>query len=477
MTPTFPLSFAQEALWLAARPGEVPPYDQDLEADPPPGAGSRWVLGRCFDIAGHLDLAALRHAVTAVVRRHEALRSVFLHTPDGPVQRIEPPGPVPLRIVDHSDRPDPRAEALAAAQQAVRQPFDLATGPPIRFLVLRLAPCHHLLVVAVHQLVADGRSIEILLRDLGVGYVKALVNGPTTLPEPSIGYVDWAVWQRHRLSGIRRRDLRAWWRAALDDVPRILDLPAQACTEIRPQTRRHRRSVPLPAPTRYAVDALARQQRGTASTVLLAAYGVLLGRYGGADRLLVGIPVANREHPQTAEVVGLFVNTLPVPVDLTGAPTFAELVARTRRATLGVLEHQDLPFEQLVADLAAPRDGARPPLAQVCFTHRGADPSATLTLPSCTVDEVPLDADTGRFELTLLVDESGRDAEVRAEYDADRYAGPFVEGLLAAYVVLLDAAGTAPGTPVSELPLPDRHSHARSVGLDSEPRRPGTDRG
>ncbi|MDG4787895.1 condensation domain-containing protein [Micromonospora sp. WMMD1102] len=455
MTPTFPLSFAQLGL---LRVDGLRTGSDGL----PTGRGH--VLGRCYDVDGDLRLAALRHALAAVVRRHGALRTVFRPAPDGPVQRVEPAGPVPLRIVDHSDRPAPLAGALAEAQRAVLAPFDLVGGTPVRFLVLRLAPRRHLFAVAVHPLVGDGRSIEIILRDLGLGYLRALADGPTRLPEPAIGYHDWVIWQRHQLCGIRRADLRAWWRSALADVPRILDLadprphPADmgdAADPVRtgPRGRGGRLGVPLPPATRYAVHALARRERATPSAVLLAGYAALLARYAGVPRLLVGIPVANREYSRTAEVVGRFVDTLPVPVDLTGTPTFAELVRRTRRATVGVLEHQDLPFEQLVADLAPARDGDRPPLVQVCFSHRAADaPAGTLTLPSCTVTEIPLDIGGGAFELTLSVDESTADGAVSAEYDADRFTASFVGELLRAYPVLLDAATGAPGTAVAELP-------------------------
>ncbi|MFY1693159.1 condensation domain-containing protein [Plantactinospora sp. WMMB782] len=449
MTPTFPLSFAQQGLLRADR----------LRTGPdglPTGRGH--VLGRCYDVDGDLRLAALRHALAAVVRRHAALRTVFRATPDGPVQRVGPAGPVPLRIVDHSDRPALFAGALAEAERAVLAPFDLVGGPPVRFLVLRLAPRRHLFAVAVHPLVGDGRSIEIILRDLGLGYLRALADGPTRLPEPAIGYLDWVVWQRHQLCGIRRADLRAWWRSALADVPRVLDLAAPLPRRTGPRVRGGRLGVPLPAATRHAVHALASRERATPSAVLLAGYAALLARYAGVRRLLVGIPVANREYPRTAEVVGRFVDTLPVPVDLTGAPTFAELVRRTRRAMVGVLEHQDLPFEQLVADLAPARDGDRPPLVQVCFGHRTADaPAGTLTLPSCTVTEIPLDTGGATFELTLSVDESTADGTVSVEYDADRFTASFVGGLLRAYPVLLDAATDAPGTAVAELPpLPAR---------------------
>ena len=365
-----PLSFAQERLWFLDR----------LE----PGRAAYNIL-LALRVHGALAAPAWAAALAAVVRRHEALRTIFVEAADGrPVQKIAPQeDSVPaFTLVELSSLPSGRgeAEALRLAAAVAAQPFDLARGPLLRAALVRLpgagtagtAGSEHVLLLALHHIVADGWSLALLVREIAESLADR--TGRSDRAEPRLQYADFAVWQRQWLGDRSEREMEHW-RALLAGVPLRLELPAD-----RPRLAAGasaddpvgRYDTSLPAAAQARLGELARRSGVTPFMVQLAAFEVLLHRLTGQDRLVVGIPVANRLQPEVEGIVGLFVNTLPLPADLRDDPPLPDLLARVREVTLGAFAHSQVPFEQLVEALQPERSLEHEPVVQVMLVLQNA---------------------------------------------------------------------------------------------------------
>ncbi|WNG59923.1 hypothetical protein F0U59_38305 [Archangium gephyra] len=435
MTAVFPMSFAQQRLcflhWL----------------DP---SGFAQSSARCFRVTGPLDTAAVRAAVDMLVARHEALRTVF---PLGTHQHVLPEGCGHVRVLDVPDE----SEVLRQADAVVSQPFDLEHGPLLRLTVLRQAPETHYLVFSMHLLVADGCSLQVFFEELAIAYRAAVTGEPVVLPELPVQYVDWAAWQREQLTEQRRAELSRWWRQQLSGLPLVLDLVPPR----RAQGRGRRMHRALPSEVVTAVHAFARSERQTVFTVLAAACGAVLGHRAHRPQVLLGLAVANREPPEIERVLGFFVNTVALRVDLSGDPTFRELLTRVATTLAASYAHKELPFEQLVAELAPPRDPTRSPIVQVNFAYHPVGTAGVLALHGCSVTEHPQDFATAKFELTLRVEETDSGASVVwAEFDESVFDTGFIDSLMSAYEAVLRAV--APAVPVSRL-LPARSATERAL--------------
>ncbi|HSL81570.1 MAG TPA: amino acid adenylation domain-containing protein, partial [Thermoanaerobaculia bacterium] len=428
-----PLSFGQERLWLLDRLA--------------PGSAA-YNMPFALRLRGTLDAPALAASLSGGVARHESLRTRFVEGEVGPLQVVEAPRPAPLPVADLS-RLAPGAREAEARRLALREaarPFDLARGPVVRSLLVRLGGEDHLLAGTVHHAVSDGWSVGVLVRELA-----ALYRGEE-LPELPVQYPDFAVWQRGWLSGAALAREVAWWREALAGAPRALELPAD---RPRPPVQSHRGAVVpvrLPAPLAEELAAFARERGATLFMALLAAFQALLARLTGQDDLLVGSPVAGRNRVETEGLVGFFVNTLVLRGDLRGEPTFEELLGRVRRATLGVYGHQDLPFEKLVEELAPERDPSRAPLVQVLFVLQNA-PVEALELPGLDVSLPETGFRQAKLDLGLYAAETGDGLDCFLEYAADLFDRTTVERLGRHLVGLTRAALAAGRRPVAELPL------------------------
>ena len=353
-----PLSFSQERLWFLdrLRPGT-----------------SEYNIPLALRLSGALRHDALATAWSALLARHEPLRTVFVEGASGPLQRVRPAGAQPLPLIDLSGLPGGRREEvgreLAAAEAGA--PFDLAEGPLLRTTVVRLGPSEHLLVAVVHHIVSDGWSMEVLVREMTELYGAAVEGRPPELAPLAVQYGDYAAWEREHLAGARLAELLGCWSGRLDGV-RPLDLPTD---RPRPAERIGRGATVrrrLPAALRSGLEALARHRGATSFMVLVAAFQALLSRLAGDDDVAVGTPIANRRRAELEPLIGFFVNTLVLRGDLSGDPTFAELLERTRAVTLEAYAHQELPFERLVEELAPERDPSRTPLFQVMMTLQKA---------------------------------------------------------------------------------------------------------
>ncbi|HVT15727.1 MAG TPA: amino acid adenylation domain-containing protein, partial [Thermoanaerobaculia bacterium] len=436
-----PASFAQQRLWL---------LDQ-IE----PGSAA-YNLPAAVRLRGVLAVEDLRRILAEVVRRHEALRTTLPARAAGPVQRIAPPTQAALPalpLVDLAGLPPGRVEELAHALAGAeaRRPFDLQRGPLLRQTLLRLGEREHLLLMTLHHIVCDGWSLGVLLREIAV-LAGALPHGlPAVLPELPVQYADFAVWQRRWLTGeVLERQL-GYWKRQLAGAPRALDLPTDRPRSSLPGHRGGLRRTALPPALARAVAALCRRQGVTAFMALLGAWGALLGRQAGQELVLLGTPVAGRNRREIEELIGLFVNTLVLRVDLTGSPSFGEVLRRLRETALDAFLHQDLPFERLVEELAPERDLSRSPLFEVLFILQDA-PLAELRLPGLDLLQVPVDTGAAKFDLTLTLGASGGGFAGWLEYDAELFDAATAERLLAHYERLLAAAVAEPELAIRDLP-------------------------
>ncbi|MFD8820681.1 condensation domain-containing protein, partial [Streptomyces sp. NPDC059627] len=312
-----PLSFAQQRLWFLDR----------LE----PGS-SEYVVRMSVLWDTHVDVAALGAALDAVVARHEVLRTRLVAAADGVAyQVIDPPRPVPLPVVDVSDTADPTAAARALTTLDAATPFDLAAEPLIRARLIRLGETGHLLALTMHHVVFDDWSERVLRRELLASYDALRTGQPDPLPPLAAQYADYAAWQRSWLTGHVLEQQLAYWKDRLTGAP-TLELPTD---RPRPPARStESAAVPFAVPA-DVVDGLREAARNGAATMfmaLLAGFSVLLGRYCDTDDVVVGTPVADRSRAETENLIGFFLNTLVMRTDLSGDPTFAEVLARVRMA-------------------------------------------------------------------------------------------------------------------------------------------------
>ncbi len=431
-----PLSFSQQRLWFLDQlePGS-PLYNMPL----------------LLRVEGPLVSAALALCLGEIVRRHEALRTVFAVQESAPVQVIQPAVPFALAVVDLSGLPVPERESLAsalAAEEASR-PFDLARGPLLRGVMLRLADRDQVVALTVHHIASDGWSMGILVREVAALYAAFTAGQPSPLPELPVQYADFAVWQRQRLQGETLAAQLGWWRESLAGAPPFLALPAD---RPRPAVQRYRgRSQLQQLPLQGAAE-LGRETAATPFMILLAALSALLSRLSGQLDLVVGSPIAGRNRAETEPLIGLFLNTLALRADLSGDPSFRELVGRTREVTLGAYAHQDLPFEKLVDDLSPERDLSHSPVFQVLFVLQNA-PMGVLELPGLRLRPMESGSATAKFDLVLNATEADGGLSCQWRYNSDLFDGTRIARLCDCFAALLAAALADPGRNLSALLL------------------------
>ena len=444
-----PLSSGQERLWF-------------LEQFAP--GTSAQTIAVALRLRGRLDVPALSSVIDLLVERHETLRSRFPVDANGvPSVVVDPPAPVPLSRYPVPDGPvrdrEQHVRALLGADAA--QPFDLAAGPVLRVSLAELAPDDSVLLLAVHHIAGDGWSIDIFVRELLAGYDATVAGRSVQLPELPVSYTDYAAWQRERLRGLdAAADIEYWRRrlAAVEPLELPIDRP-------RPPTRSFAGASHLLQVEGTLVDALtvlARAEGATPFMALFAGFTALLTRYSGQTRYAVGTPAAGRSRPELEGQVGMFVNVLALPADLTGRPSFRALLRRTRDTVLDGLAHQELPFEQLVQELDVVRDVDRSAIFQVMFAMQnysaGADPGraaarAAARTAEPTVEGFSIEPGATRVDLELSLFEAADGLVGALTYDIALFSEATVARMAGHLDALLRAAVATPDVAVDELAL------------------------
>src|SRR6266516_3467410 len=429
----FPMSLAQEGLWFLAQ----------LE---PARAAS--IIPLVLRLRGLLDVQALERSLHLIVQRHEALRTTFGMRQGQPVQVIAPPLALPLSLRDLRGLPEgePEAEVLRLA----RAPFDLQQGPLLRATVLQGGAQEQLLLLSLHPLVCDGWSLGVFLRELATLY-EACSNGqPSPLPELPMQYADFARWQRERLAGGLLAESLAYWRQQLAGSPAGVDLPTDRPRLPVPTVRGATYGLRLPRALTAALKELSRQQGVTLYMSLVAAFQTLLYRYSGQEDVVLGSTTAGRLRAETQAVIGLVENTLVLRTDLSGNPSFAELLGRVRAVILGAQGHEELPFEALVKALHPTRALGQNPLFQVRLRLAAAPPA----LPAgWMLAQMEVETGTSPFDLTLDLEDGPDGLSSRFEYSTDLFEEASIARMAGHWQTLLEGVVADPTRRLADLPL------------------------
>ena len=441
----YPLSFAQQRLWFL----------EQLEPDGP------YKVPAAFRFRGPLNVTALEQSVNEIISRHEVLRTTFAEIEGRPVQIVAPQLTLSIPVEDLSQLPEiKRAERVKQTAARLReQPFDLARGPLVGAALVRLAEEEHHFWFLMHHIVSDGWSIGVILNELCTCYEAFAAGRRPELPKLPIQYADFAVWQREWLQGETLGRQMKYWKEQLGKNAPTLELPTD---RPRPPVQSYRG-----ASLTHLIDleltgrlkALARRENVTPYMFLLAVFNTLLLRYTRQDDIVVGTPVANRNRTELEPLVGFFVNTLVLRTDLSGDPTFRELLGRVREVTLGAFAHQDVPFEMLVQELQPERDTSRTPLFQVMFSLQNA-PLPPLRMSNIEISLLDDETEVSPFDLSFDVTERADGLVCILEYNTDLFDAATVSRMLNHFAVLLDAAVTDPSASLSGLPLlTDKERH------------------
>jgi hypothetical protein len=431
-----PLSFAQQRIWF-------------LEQWEPGGFTHNGA--RAFRLLGALDAAALERALTAVVQRHEVLRTVYVLHDREPRQRPLEEWSVAVPVIDLGDlAPGPRGEELGRRMRALsREPFDLTTDLMLRGTLFRLGPGEHVLLVRLHHIAFDAFSDRIFHAELGTLYAAFAAGREPEPPDLPVQYADYAVWQRDYLAGRRLDELIAHWRTALAGAPPLLRLPTDGPRRTPQRHEGRHREVSLQGALIPAIADLARAEGATPYMVLLAAFAVLLYRITGEEDVVVGTPIANRGHVEVQSLIGFFSNTVALRVRLDGNPSFREVVARARAAAVAAYAHQELPFERVVEELRVPRDARHNPIFQVNFRAQ-TEPRPLLELPGVRAEPLSIDIGFSRFDLALELRYEDDAVGGYIEYDLDLFAEGTIDALALELSSALERLLEHPDRPILE---------------------------
>ncbi|WP_424535003.1 amino acid adenylation domain-containing protein [Sphaerisporangium viridialbum] len=451
-TENVPLSFGQERIWFL---DQLDPGDTAFAMS----LAQRW--------RGPLDVPALRRAFDEIVARHETLRTRFPDVDGSPVQVVDPPSPLPVECLEVTED-----EAARVVAGLVSTPFDLSTGPLLRVTLLRLGDDDHVLSLVCHHIVADGLSVNLLLGELAALYDAFLSGERSPLTPLPVQYADYAIWQRERLAGEAAERSLAYWRRQLDDAP-ALELPAD-----RPRPAVHTSdgdnvTLRVDAATAAGLERLASDERYTLFMTLLAAYQTLLMRHAGQRDICVGSPIGGRGRLELEPLIGYFLDTLVLRGDLSGDPSFRELLDRTRSTVLDAFTHQEIPFERLMTDLRVERDLSRSALFQTMIVvHTQNDLGQAAPMRGIAVEGFDSGYSAAKFDVTLEAWRDGDGLTLGFGYRTDLFDRATIGALADRFVRLLRAVVADPGVRLSAIDLLGAEERERITGWSLGPARP-----
>ncbi|WP_086691624.1 amino acid adenylation domain-containing protein [Nostoc sp. T09] len=434
-----PLSFSQARLWF-------------LEQWQP--GSSYYNFSIAVRLQGLLNIAALEQSLNEIVRRHEALRTTFTVVDEQPVQKITPTWSIRLPVIDLRELPrDARiAETQRLAKLEAKQSFDLTNGPLLNIILLQQAEEEYVLILTMHHIISDAWSSGVIVRELTALYDAFCTGKSSPLPELPIQYADFAVWQREYLQKERLASQMGYWKQQLGGNLPVLQLPTDRPRPAIQTSNGQRQSFELSSSLTQALKTLSQQEGVTLFMTLLAAFQTLLYRYTGQEDILVGSPIANRNRSEIEGLIGFFVNTLVLRTDLSGNPSFRELLKRVREVTLGAYTHQDLPFEQLVEELQPERNLSYSPIFQVMFALQNT-PIEKLKLPGLTINLEEVATETSTFDLTLLLRETNKGLMGVFEYNSDLFDTETISRIQGHFQRLLEGTVAGYSQKISDLPI------------------------
>jgi amino acid adenylation domain-containing protein len=438
-----PLSFAQQRLWF---------LDQFEPNNP------FYNLPKAIHMKGALNMEALRKSLDAIVARHESLRTTIDSVDGKPIQVISENRALDLSLIDLSE--SPRAEREKEMQRLLKEesqrPFNLSQDLMLRAALLRLGQEEHVLFLVMHHIASDGWSMAVLSKELTELYESFVTGKPSPLPELPIQYADFSVWQRNWLQGEVLETQFSYWKNQLDGAPPLLELPTDRPRPAIQTYRGSKESVVLTTDLSEALKALSQREGVTLFMTLLAVFKTLLYRYIGQEDIVVGSPIANRTRVETESLIGFFVNTLALRTDLSGNPSFRELLGRVRDVAFGAYAHQDFPFEKLVAELQPERNMRYSPFLQVMFVLQNA-PRNPLELSDLTLTPLEFDHETAKFDLAfdlaLEMVEKPEGLSCSLWHNADLFDAATIFRMLGHYQTLLEGIVTNPDQRIGDLPL------------------------
>jgi acyl carrier protein len=437
-----PLSFAQQRLWILYQVDPMTPL---------------YNIPAAISFKGRLNIAAVEQALSEIVRRHDILRATFDSVGGRPVQTIAPPEKVGLSVVDLRSVPalerDPLVPRLADVE--ARRPFNLRRGPLLRAILLQLDEQEHALLFTMHHIVSDGWSLGVLINEVMAHYRDLSGGESSSQAELEIQYHDYACWQRELLQGNSLETQLSYWEHQLHGAPPALKLSIARKRSADQSFRGEGRSLALPADLTGEIKALSRREGVTLFMALLAAFKCLLLRYSGQDDLVVGSPTANRDRRELEGMIGFFVNLLPLRTDLSGNPSFRELLGRVRKTTLGAYAHQDAPFERIVSHLRAEREPGHAPLFQTVFVLQNA-PMPEFELPGLSLRYLPIIKETTHLDLYFSIAETASGLAARLKYRTDIFDGDAMGQFLNRYANLLKEVASQPDWRLLDVPLDGR---------------------
>ena len=434
-----PLSFGQEQIWLLNQLEPDNPFYNEQAA---------------LKLHGQLNVVALEQSLNKIISRHEALRTNFDTINEQPVQVIADSLILSLPIIDLTDLPESE-KAIASQQLATAEttrPFALANSPLIRASVLKLTEVEHVFLITIHHIVFDAWSMGVIMRELATIYSALCNNLSPELPELPIQYADFAIWQRQWLQAEILETQLDYWKQQLKNAPTLLELPTDRPRPAIQTFRGALHSVDLSNQLSQAVVNFTRQEGATLFMTLFAAYATLLYRYTGSDDILVGTPIAKRDRLELEGLVGFLVNTLVLRTDLSGNPSFQQLLNRVRQLTLLTYAYPDLPFEELVKALQPQRDLSHTPLFQVMFVLENA-PMSEVEFAGLTVSPLTTERTIAKFDLTLFIKNTTSGLATVWQYNTDLFDAPTIERMAGHFVTLLESIITNPQEQISQLPL------------------------
>ncbi len=434
-----PLSYAQQRLWF---------LDQ-MES-----GNVFYNIPMAIRIVGTLDMLALEKSFNEIIRRHEALRTRFETVEGRPVQVIMAASPLKLEVNDLRSLPEQerQQEVMREARQEAGTGFDLSRGPMLRVRMVRVGEQEYVLVVVMHHIISDGWSMGVMIREVAGLYEAYREGRESPLAELEIQYADYAVWQREWLRGEELERQVEYWKKQMEGAPSLLELPTD---RPRPEVQSYRGShekLRLTGEMSERLRELSRREGVTLFMTLLAAFQVLLSRYSGQQDILISTGIANRTRAETESLIGFFVNTLVLRSDLSGNPSFRELLKQVREVTLGAYAHQDMPFELLVEALQPERNASYTPIFQVMMVLQNATPRE-VRMP--TLELMPLEREqtTAKFDLTLFVEEQGQEMACWMEYNTDLFNQSTIRQMLESYEQLLEEVIKQPDAELEAIPM------------------------